>query len=188
MSLHRPVVFIGHNSKRYDCRILEAELMRLASIESRSYVNKSWFYNLPTSSRIEYCFMDSLQAFEDCSLWAPAVEVVGREIHTKNITHQEMIIEEPNEFNFWRTVTVQVAIEPNRTPTKYSEPKNKGMKHLYPYFFGAQQQNGHNALDDVLCLEELLLHPKAYEGWKSVGNNMLFDITTVNTSSPTNVE
>ena len=54
------------------------------------------------------------------------------------------------------------------------KPKRFGQEVLYTHLFGTKPENGHNAIFDVLALEEILSHPKLNEGWRQVANRQQF--------------
>ena len=54
-----------------------------------------------------------------------------------------------------------------------TSPKRFGQEALYTHLFGTKLENGHNALFDVLALEEILSHPYLAP-WKKVANKHQF--------------
>jgi ATP-dependent DNA helicase RecG len=53
-------------------------------------------------------------------------------------------------------------------------PKKFGQEALYTHLFGSKPENGHNAVFDVLALEEILEHPSIAKTWREVANKQQF--------------
>lgn len=69
--------------------------------------------------------------------------------------------------------------ESNAWVSQSDKPPRFGQEALYKHLFGVKPTNGHNAVFDVLALEEILQHPKIAKSWREVANKQQFTLDMI---------